>query len=477
MEFIGREQELSRLESIWSEPGIKGCSVVGRRQIGKSTLLKVFSQGKHCFQIQFSRGSPAENLCYFRDRVSLFLGRDVPETDMLTDLFMSVAEGCHDGPTLVILDEFPYLVEDFPQAASIVQRFIDRDLEGMDVMVVICGSSMGMMRELVENRNSPLYGRIDRKVDVGPLTFDQCCRFHPDMDRVDVLKLYMTLGGVPKYHVRMRGRTYGDCIRRHFIEDDTMIDEGTRIITDELSPGSRYTEVVFFISRGEVKQNRIAGRMGLDTANCKRYLDDLERIGVVSKREPMLNAPLRPYYVISDPMVDFHFSVLYKWRQTIGGTMDPDMVYGMMEHDIDTFLGKRFESFCGEWLDRVMNVKRRGTWWGRVDDTDTDIDIVADVVDGGLFVHTLLVECKFRRNKVGFSAYNDLVQRGEAAGAGDNTRYMIISISGFDTRLEEYAEDNGVILIGPDELVGDALSEEGWVRDSMVRLGMRRGSV
>ncbi|MGN0099165.1 MAG: ATP-binding protein [Candidatus Methanomethylophilaceae archaeon] len=474
MEFIGREQELSELESIWAKAGVKGCSVIGRRQIGKSTLLKFFSQGKHCFQIQFNRRSPVENMYYFRERVSSFLGRDVPETDILTELFLSIVEGCHDGPTLVILDEFPYLVEDFPQAASVLQRFMDRDLEGMDAMVVICGSSIGMMRELVESMNSPLYGRIDHTIDVGPLTFEKCCEFHPDMDGVDALKLYMTLGGVPKYHARVKGGTYGECIRRHFIEDDLMIDEGARIITDELSPGSRYSELVFIISRGEVKQNRIADKMGMDPGNCKRYLDNLEKIKVISKREPMLNAPSKPYYYISDPMVDFHFSVLCRWRQTIGGAMDSEIVYGMMEHDIDTFLGRRFESFCGEWLDRVMNVKRRGIWWGRVDGVDTDIDIVADVVNRELFVHTLLVECKFRKNRIGFSAYNDLVERSEVAGAGDNTRYMMISIAGFDTRLCEYAEDNGVLLIGPDELLGNALSEDSWMRDAMISLGMRQ---
>lgn len=153
--------------------------------------------------------------------------------------------------------------------------------------------------------------------------------------------------------------------------------------------------------------------------------------------------------------------------------LGPDTIYELAEHDIDTFLGKRFEFFCGEWLDRVMAVRERGTWWGHVDDVDTDIDIVADVITSDLYTHTLLAECEFRKSKMGLSVYNDLVRRGEVAGVGYNARYMIISISGFDGRLEEFAEDNGVVLIGPDELIGDALSSEGWVRDIMLQLRMR----
>lgn len=471
--FIGREQELSELESIWAKEGVRGCSVMGRRQIGKSSLLDVFSVGKHAFTIQFNRGSSGDNLTYFNERVASFLGREIPKKDTLTELFLLLVEGCRDQPTLIVLDEFPYLAEDYPQASSVLQRFIDRDIKGMDVMVVICGSSIRMMKSLVEGMDSPLYGRIDYRIHVGPLSFEECSKFHPNMERIDALKLYMTIGGVPKYHYLVSGHTYKECICDLFLDREVMSQEGAMIITQELSPGGRYLSMVRHISNGAVKQNHIAEKMGMDRGNCKRYLDNLEQIEIISKIHPMLNAPEKPHYTISDPVVDFYFSVVVKWESAIRRKLGPDTIYKMVEHDIDTFLGKRFEFFCGEWLDRVMTVRERGTWWGCVDDVDADIDIVADVITPDLYTHPLLAECKFRKSKMGFSVYNDLVRRGEAARVGYNVRYMLISMSGFDGRLEEFAEDNGVILIGPEELIGDGLSSEGWVRDAMVQLGMR----
>lgn len=46
MEFIGRKRELDVLEKFWNKEGYDLGVVYGRRRIGKSFLLKHFSEGK-----------------------------------------------------------------------------------------------------------------------------------------------------------------------------------------------------------------------------------------------------------------------------------------------------------------------------------------------------------------------------------------------------------------------------------------------
>lgn len=36
-----------------------------------------------------------------------------------------------------------------------------------------------------------------------------------------------------------------------------------------------------------------------------------------------------------------------------------------------------------------------------------------------------------------------------------NVRLILFSINGFEEKLEEYARDAGIMLVGPEELVGD----------------------
>ena len=53
--FVGRKQEMERLESLYARPGLNTCAVFGRRQTGKSTLLAEFSKNKRTVFLQFSR--------------------------------------------------------------------------------------------------------------------------------------------------------------------------------------------------------------------------------------------------------------------------------------------------------------------------------------------------------------------------------------------------------------------------------------
>lgn len=448
--FIGRERELERLNRIWSGKGVVTCAVYGRRQIGKSTLLNRFSEGKRTLRIQFSRSSPMENLVRLRSDIGRFIGRDVT-VDSITEAMLLISEACKEEHTLLIFDEFPYLVNDFPQVSSIMQRMIDVDLQGTDTMVVICGSSISVMRTMTESMSSPLYGRFTDRMVVGPLPFGDCAKFHPGMEPIDILKLYMVLGGVPKYHKMASWNDFEGCIKELFIDRERdLSQEGPAVITNELSPGHNYTSIVSCIAEGSVKQSTIADKVGIDRGDCKKRLDRLEDIGVVSRKVPMMGAPLKPVYYISDPLVDFHYSVIQRNETMITGPSDTKRKYLEIEHDISTFLGKRFESVCMEWMCRNLDLKAIGTWWGRVGGEDADIDIVASVYGESSKTYPVLAECKFRRKTIGFETLNTLKDRAEAAKADSNSEFMLFSISGFNGDLTEYCEDNGIELVGPE---------------------------
>ena len=100
-------------------------------------------------------------------------------------------------------------------------------------------------------------------------------------------------------------------------------------------------------------------------------------------------------------------------------------------------------------------VAERGQWWGKIDGTDADIDIVAKVYDDRRMIHTVLAECKFSRKRMGFGAYNTLVSRSEAAGFTENVSFMLFSAMGFDDELREYASDEGIALVDGETLMGE----------------------
>jgi AAA+ ATPase superfamily predicted ATPase len=451
--FIGRREELAYLEGLYSQKGPKTCAVYGRRQIGKSTLLARFCEGKRHIAIQFSNLSEYENMSYLRSAISDFLGREMPDAESFSDIMRILAGICREEKTVLVFDEYPYALQSAPYLPSVIQRFIDRDLAGTESMVVICGSSMGMMLDETQRTDRPLYGRFMNRLMVEGIPLEESREFHENMDIGDFLRAHMTVGGVPKYHSMMDADTYAGCVDKCFIKRTAPLrDEAASIIRSELSPASVYSGIVACIGDGATRQMEIADKTGIDRAECSRRLGDLEGLGIVERLHPMLGAPKRPIYRIRDNLVAFHYEVLRKHAPMLDGAGGDGEKHRAMAHDIDTFLGKRFEDLCRGYIERTRLVKEIGKWWGRVWMEDTDIDIVAKIIDGNNRVYPLLCECKFTKDPMGVGVFHNLKKKAEALEA-DGAEYALFSLSGFESKLTDLAEKGYLELVDASALL------------------------
>ena len=454
--IIGREQELSYLENLWDQKGLVTCCVWGRRRIGKTTILNEFGKNKRTVYLQGIEGSYYENLSSLSLDISVFLEKEVPQAEDLSHLMKMIENICSEEHTLVIFDELPYLLESAPQASSVIQKSLDRGLKDLDCMFVICGSSISVMRNETENVKRPLYGRFENRLQVKPLSLEACKEFHPGFDGETSLRWYCTVGGIPYYHLNVDGKTYQQLIEEKFLgKESSWRDDATGIILQEFKGNKDYTGIVKCISDGRVKQSEIADRMMIDRAACKRALDNLEFVGIVGRRIPMGNSPKKPVYYIKDPFVSFCYNITSNSTRLINGNSSKTAVYNLLKNDIDSQVGRIFEKICGEWIDANYMVTERGQWWGLVDDTEVDIDIVAKVADENRMTHTVLGECKFSKKPVGFGIFNTLVSRAKSAKFTENVTFVLFSALGFEEELSDYAKENGIALVDGQMLMGD----------------------
>lgn len=68
-------------------------------------------------------------------------------TDWL-DLFQVVADDHPDERKVLVIDEFPYLVKTNPEFPSILQNAWDEVLKDHNVMLILCGSLISMMKNM-----------------------------------------------------------------------------------------------------------------------------------------------------------------------------------------------------------------------------------------------------------------------------------------------------------------------------------------
>lgn len=450
--FIGRERELSRLEDIWNGGGIRAVAVYGRRRIGKSELLRRFCSDKRSVYIECVMGSLADNIHIIHGAVSSLDGADRDEPTHLNDALDGILGCCRRERTVVVFDEVPYLLDVAEHVGSSLQHFVDSIVRDTDSMVIVCGSSMSVMRRETTDYDRPLYGRFPQRMEVGPLSFRECRSFHPGMDPVDTMKLYLTLGGVPKFHLDRDTATYREYIERHLLSPDAdMAGEGEAMVLAEFAPVGRYMAIVNAVSDGATSLKTISEHTGIQRTTCSRCIDELVSVGILGTVEPMMGAPKRSVYRIADPMTAFCQGVVreskaYRLRE-------PSDIYDVISSRIDTFLGMRFEDHCRRYVVDNWDCLTVGSWWGPDDEgTIREVDVVATVKDGSSS-YALFGECKFRRRSMPLSVYRELVDDVSLIRTDLTKHYALFSISGFTDELTEVAQGEGVVLVGPDELL------------------------
>jgi AAA+ ATPase superfamily predicted ATPase len=174
--------------------------VYGRRRIGKSALLREATKDRPHVLYQATRVTAALNLEGLKAEIARSLGGD-PLLDglggWLSVLTYLARKAEAMAGLVVVLDEFPYLVDVDPSLPSIVQKFWDSgSTRAGRLNLVLCGSLIAQMEDLLAERN-PLYGRQTFAMDVQSLPLRDAAAFFPGYSAENQILTYGIFGGVP----------------------------------------------------------------------------------------------------------------------------------------------------------------------------------------------------------------------------------------------------------------------------------------
>jgi len=148
--------------------------IYGRRRIGKTELIARFVRGKPAVYFLADRRPERDLLEEFRGKMSQVLGDESfskLEISGWLELFKEFLKWWKGGRVIIVIDEFPMLIEDDKAIPSVFQKIWDLELENSQVMLILLGSSISMMETEVLSYRSPLYGRRTGQWKLQPLRF------------------------------------------------------------------------------------------------------------------------------------------------------------------------------------------------------------------------------------------------------------------------------------------------------------------
>lgn len=474
--FISREQELQFFENKYNTPGGQLIVLYGRRRVGKTEVLRKFSENKPHIFYSCRELSDRKQLAAFSERI---LKSGSPAAKYVTAFrdWEEAFKGVLDVPSggskrLLIIDEFPYMCKADPSIPSVLQILWDESFKNEDIMIVLCGSAMSFIEKKILSEKNPLYGRTTGVYKMHELPFEAAIRFFPNYSDEDKFLAYAILGGIPHYLQQFDPvlSLHENVIKNILTKGCVLYSEVEFLIRQELREPALYNTLIEAIALGNTQLNNIYNKTQIEKSKISVYLKNLIELQIIEREFSILSSSkeqatsTRGLYRITDNFFRFWFHFVFSNLSDLEtGDAEGVLTYAILP-EINKFVSPVFETVCREFIrrknhkgDLSFRAAKLGRWWGKLNKTvftesgnsklisvDSEIDILAIDAKSKNY---LLGECKFRNAETDTDDLNRLKEKVFFAKRGATVEFALFSKSGFTARLTAQAQKDESIKL------------------------------
>lgn len=459
--FIDREAELQALEREYAREGSSFVVVYGRRRVGKTELISRFIRNRRSLYYLATEEPELQNLGSFQSVAADFLQSDLLRAARISrweDVFREIARAC--GPTderaVIVIDEFQYLGRANPAYPSIFQRIWDTMLKDANVMLVLCGSLISLMRNQVLSEESPLYGRRTAQIRMRQIPFLHYRESLPGRSTRELVERYAVTGGVPKYIELFEDEkdVYSAISANVLDRSGFLYDEPNFLLQREVSDVGTYFALIRAIAGGAHRPSEISRSFGVKQTSLNKYLKTLIDLDVLERQVPVTESnpdkSKKSLYRIKDNFLQFWFRFVLPNLSYLETGRTAAVEKRIREHFIDGHVAYVYEDVCRERLWGLADSgelgfvpERVGRWWSGSD----EIDVVGLSASEGRAVWG---ECKFWKDPVGANVLRALEEKAARVPWERDRRtdaFALFSASGFTDELREIAASRGDVVL------------------------------
>lgn len=447
MKFIGREEQLKRLDRVINTDELTFSLIYGRRRVGKSELVKqaVKRNNVKSFYYECKQVSEAGNAAGLGEIVSEIMGLPKLGFSDIEAVLKYIFELSVKEKIILVLDEYPYLRENIKGMDSILQSLVDKYKDTSKITLIILGSYVEVMRSLLEHSN-PLYGRVDLTIDLKQMDYYESAYFYPNFSVEDKVRIYSVFGGIPYYNRLIDdSKSVKDNIIELIASSGARLEnEVSMYLNAEISKITNANEVFEALSRGYTRYSDILSQSHVSSGpTLVDVLDKLMRMEVVVKTAPINdgNNKKKAGYYISDNLSLFYYRYIFKYSSQMK-IMDSEVFYKKyIETDFEEhYVPHIFETICSQYLirmNRLGNIEpvfeKIGKYYydNPVEHTNGEFDVVTEDENGYVFY-----EVKFKKTPVTDEIIEKEINQVEATGL-NCYKYVFISRSGFSCQQRE----------------------------------------
>ena len=411
-QLTGRKNEQEILRKALHSDEAEMVSVIGRRRVGKTFLIRTAYAGYIDFEvsgIQNAQGD--EQLRNFTERLKEFFPSTlIPQTpkDWLAAFMMLITclrEKRSEGKQVVFFDEVPWLNTHKSGFLRGLSYFWNSWAVQQQIVVVLCGSAASWMINKILRNKGGLHNRVSRRIRLKPFTLAETETYltsrNIHFDRYQLAQLYMAMGGIPHYLKEIEpGKSVVQNIDHICFSEDGLLRDEFESLYPALFDHAEYHKTIIRTlaskQSGLTRKNIITTSRLPDGGRITRVLEELSESGFITAYFPFGKRKKDKLYRLTDEYSLFYLRFIEK--NLDGGENTWKALSQSQSYKI--WSGYAFENIC---LKHIRQIKQAlgisgiysaaasFTKKGNDEEAGTQIDLLIDRND-----HIInLIESKF----------------------------------------------------------------------------------
>ncbi len=451
-QFYGRQEELAFFNERWQKLS-KGELLIlyGRRRLGKTHLIKKFMEGCNSKSIYLFVDLQEEG--QIRASFSKDILDQAGDSVLIgswQDFFDYLAVESEKGKLCVVIDEFQRTRITAPSFITQLQNQWDSRLKNRRLMLILVGSSIGMMTKIALSGTGALYGRKTGQIQLQPFTYADFRQMFPALSEEKKVEWYSVFGGTPYYlELAKNEHSLQKAIEKTVLEKIAPLREEPKSLLEfELRTIARYNSILQAIASGKQTIKEMSDATSIKQESLPQYLKSLtELLGLVEKKDPMFGRKNAGRYVLKDPFFRFWY------RFVLGESAQLELgregkVLETIESQLNSFASFEYERIAIELFKKYngreingmgLDFEGIGSWW---DKQGNEVDLV--FINKGELV---LGEVKWTNEPMGAEVLENLMNKAKLVNKPGRRRFVLVSKNGFTPRCLEWAGEIGALAL------------------------------
>lgn len=365
--FVGRLYESKEIRACYDSEKSELVAIYGRRRVGKTYLVKQMFDEDFDFWFTGLYETPKDQqLIQFRRALSEKAGHEIP---VLCDWFSAFDElkkyllSLKKKKVVVFLDELPWMDSAKSSFISAFSYFWNM-WPSNDTLLKLyaCGSATTWMVNKLIGDKGGLYGRVTCSIYLAPFTLGETEEFlkkikHIEMNRHQILELYMILGGIPYYLDMIDGALpLTKNIDKLFFKENAILKTEYEFLFSSLfKDSSSYRKVIEALAvktKGLTKEEIIKATKIKDGGTLTDILNNLSLCDFIRKYSAIGKKERDCIYQLSDLFVLFYLNFVQK-----GNSQDANFWSNIsFTNEKNAWSGYAFEQVC---LHHIKEIKAK----------------------------------------------------------------------------------------------------------------------